>query len=87
PSIASESPGLRDSVRDGRTGVLVPHGDEQALAAAMLRLAGDPALVDHLGIAAREWARSLTWDAAATQVERHLEALAAGRDLPRPGHP
>ncbi|MGH7582905.1 MAG: glycosyltransferase family 4 protein, partial [Gemmatimonadales bacterium] len=43
PSIASESPGLRDSVRDGRTGVLVPHGDEQALAAAMLRLAGDPA--------------------------------------------
>ena len=27
PSLASDSPGLRDSVRDGETGYLVPHGD------------------------------------------------------------
>jgi glycosyltransferase involved in cell wall biosynthesis len=64
PSLASNSPGLRDSVRDGRTGVLVPHGD--------------PALVEQLGRAARQWAEQLTWDAAAATVERHLVALAAG---------
>ena len=27
PSLASDSPGLRDSVRHGETGFLVPHGD------------------------------------------------------------
>ncbi len=49
PSLASDSPGLRDSVRDGRTGVLVPHGDADALAGQMVRLAGDPAEVQRLG--------------------------------------
>ena len=78
PSLASNSPGLRDSVRDGRTGVLVPHSDPDALAREMLRLAGDPNLVERLGRAARLWAEQLTWDAAAATVEGHLVALAAG---------
>jgi glycosyltransferase involved in cell wall biosynthesis len=78
PSLASNSPGLCDSVRDGQTGVLVPHGDAPRLAGEMLRLAGDPALVDRLGRAARVWAEQLTWDAAAEVVEQHLLNLAAG---------
>jgi glycosyltransferase involved in cell wall biosynthesis len=82
PSLASNSPGLRDSVREGRTGVLVPHGDPDALAREMLRLAGDPALVERLGRAARQWAGQLTWDAAAKTVEGHLVALAAGTLTP-----
>ncbi len=82
PSLASDSPGLRDSVRDGRTGMLVPHGDVPALAGAMLRLAGDPALVEQLGSGARQFAEQLSWDAAATTVERHLLDLAAGRIPP-----
>ena len=32
PVVASDSPGLRDSVLDGKTGFLVPHGDVEALA-------------------------------------------------------
>ena len=43
PSLASDSPGLRDSVRHGETGFLVPHGDAEALAARMLELAAAPA--------------------------------------------
>ena len=43
PSLASDSPGLRDSVRHGETGFLVPHGDVEALAARMLELADAPA--------------------------------------------
>jgi glycosyltransferase involved in cell wall biosynthesis len=78
PSLASDSPGLRDSVRDGTTGLLVPHGDDSALAAAMLRLAGDPGLVETLGQAARQYAEAHSWDAAADAVERHLRDLAAG---------
>lgn len=78
PSLASNSPGLRDSVRDGQTGILVPHGDPAALAREMLRLGGDPALVERLGRAAREWAEQLSWDAVAATVEGHLAALATG---------
>jgi glycosyltransferase involved in cell wall biosynthesis len=78
PSLASNSPGLRDSVRDGQTGILVPHRDAGRLAQEMLRFASDPALVARLGLAARAWAEQLTWDGAAGRVERHLVELAAG---------
>ena len=78
PSVASDAPGLRDSVRDGLTGLLVPHGDATALADAMLRLADDAALVETMGIAARAHAERLSWDAAAGTVETHLREIVAG---------
>lgn len=73
PSLASDSPGLRDSVRHGETGYLVPHGDVAALAGRMLELASDPALVDSLGARGRTFAESLTWEGAAQQTEDHLQ--------------
>jgi glycosyltransferase involved in cell wall biosynthesis len=73
PSLASDSPGLRDSVRHGETGFLVPHGNAEALAARMQELAADPALVARLGASARRFAESLTWDAAALATEQHLQ--------------
>jgi len=39
PVVASDSPGIRESVRDGETGFLVPHGDVAAMADAMGALA------------------------------------------------
>jgi glycosyltransferase involved in cell wall biosynthesis len=78
PSIASDSPGLRDSVRHMETGYLVPHGDVQALAARMLELAGDPALVTRLGAGARRFAERLTWERSAGETERHLHDIIAG---------
>jgi glycosyltransferase involved in cell wall biosynthesis len=81
PSIASDSPGLRDSVRNGETGFLVPHGDAEALAARMLEFAGAPALVARLGAAARRFAESLTWEAAADATEQHLQDIIAGTAL------
>ena len=81
PSIASDSPGLRDSVRDGETGFLVAHGDADALAARMLELAGSPALVARLGVAARRFAETLTWEGAAAATEQHLQDIIAGTAL------
>jgi len=78
PSLASDSPGLRDSVIDGSTGLLVSHGDPAALSRAMLRLARDADLVARLGQAARQHALTHTWQAAAGQVEAHLLDLARG---------
>ena len=78
PSIASDSPGLRDSVRHGETGYLVPHGDVEALAGRMLELAASPALVARLGAAARGFAERLTWERTASETERHLQDIIAG---------
>jgi glycosyltransferase involved in cell wall biosynthesis len=78
PSLASDSPGLRDSVRHMETGYLIPHGEVDALAARMLELAGNPALVARLGAAARRFAERLTWERAATETERHLLDIIAG---------
>jgi len=75
PSLASDSPGLRDSVRAGTTGYLVPHGDPAVLAARMLELASDPALVARMGQAGRRFAESLTWEHAADLTEAHLLEL------------
>ena len=84
PTIASDSPGLRESVIDGRTGSLVPHGDVDALARAMGDLADDPARVEAMGTAALAFARTFTWDRAADQTESHLQSVvgaAAGRRI------
>ncbi|HEU5359160.1 MAG TPA: glycosyltransferase family 4 protein [Gemmatimonadales bacterium] len=77
PSLASDAPGLRDSVRHGETGFLVPHGDAPALAERYLALADDPALVERLGRQARAFAETLTWESAAQRTEAHLSSLIA----------
>ncbi|HVH11367.1 MAG TPA: glycosyltransferase family 4 protein [Gemmatimonadales bacterium] len=77
PALASDSPGLRESVRDGETGFLVPHGDVPALGQRMLALAADPALVARLGANGRSFAHGFSWDRAAEATEAHLERVAA----------
>jgi glycosyltransferase involved in cell wall biosynthesis len=78
PSVASESPGLRDSVRHGVTGFLVPHGDVEGLAARMLELADSPPLVARLGEQARRLAEGLTWEHSAAATGRHLSDIIEG---------
>ena len=51
--VASDVPGCRSLVRDGVEGLLVPPDDAPALAHALVRLSGDPALLASLGAAAR----------------------------------
>ncbi|MFI5249928.1 MAG: glycosyltransferase family 4 protein [Gemmatimonadales bacterium] len=79
PVVASNSPGIRESVRDGQTGYLVPHGNIDAMTAALERLARDPALVTTMGRAGREFAETLTWDHAAAATAAHLAQVAEGR--------
>src|SRR2546421_10720642 len=62
PAIASDSPGLRESVRHGETGYLVPHGDAHALPERLPTPAAQPALVARLGRGARGFAETLAWD-------------------------
>jgi glycosyltransferase involved in cell wall biosynthesis len=77
PVVASNSPGIRESVRHGETGFLVPHGDAEAMAVAIDRLAASRELVEELGRNARRFAESFTWERAADETERHLSRLIA----------
>ena len=80
PAIASDRPGLRESVRHGETGLLVPHGDVSALAGAMTDLIEHPADLRRMGEAGRAFAAALTWDEAAVQTRQHLmETIDGGR--------
>jgi glycosyltransferase involved in cell wall biosynthesis len=54
PIVASDMPGCRDVVVVGETGLLVPTHDVAALAEAIARLAGDPALRHRMGEAGRQ---------------------------------
>ncbi|GJD36959.1 glycosyltransferase family 4 protein [Methylobacterium aerolatum] len=50
--LTTDVPGCRDLIRDGTEGFVVPPDDAAALAAALTRLAADPALVASMGAAA-----------------------------------
>jgi glycosyltransferase involved in cell wall biosynthesis len=82
PVVASNSPGIRESVLDGRTGFLVPHADIDAMAGALERFAGNPALVATMGAAGLDFANTLTWDRAAAETAAHLERVTAGGTWP-----
>ena len=75
PVVASDSPGIRESVRHGETGFLVRHGDVAGLAEAMGRFAADPALVASMGARARGFAETFTWDRCARATEAHLQQV------------
>jgi len=79
PSVASNSPGLREAVRDGETGFLVAHGDIPALAGKIQLVLQDAALRARMSSAARQWAEKFNWDATASQSLRLLEKLAGGK--------
>jgi glycosyltransferase involved in cell wall biosynthesis len=67
PTLAFDVRGVRDSVVDGETGVLVD--DDDAFAAAWIRLAKDPDERRRLSEAALRRAGELTWDRAVTAFE------------------
>ena len=75
PVIASNSPGIRESVRHGETGYLVPHGDVAAMAQFMQRLSDNRPLVESLGVAGRRFAEGFTWANAADQTAAHLRRV------------
>jgi glycosyltransferase involved in cell wall biosynthesis len=84
PTVASDSPGLRDSVVHGETGYLVPHGDVDALARRLRMVLENPSLRDELGEAARRFAAGFTWDVAADRTEAHLNEVLSPAGAVRP---
>ena len=74
--VAADIDGLRDAVLDNVTGLLVPSGNGEALAAAMRRLLDDPGLRRSLGEQGREHSRRFGWDELARRQEEVLISAA-----------
>jgi glycosyltransferase involved in cell wall biosynthesis len=74
PVISTDIGGVAEVVRDGENGLLVPSGDPPALAAAIARYLGDPALQERLRAAAPASLGAF----AADEVYAKLEAVLRG---------
>ncbi|HET6847303.1 MAG TPA: glycosyltransferase family 4 protein [Gaiellales bacterium] len=78
--VASDLGQIRDLLGGGSRGVLVRPGDAASLARALVDLATEPAVVEQLASAAREYVLSThTWQGNATRVIDVVHALCARR--------
>lgn len=73
PVLASDIPGYRDVLRDGRDGILVPPGDPVALAEALRALALDEPLRAGMAAQARERSERYAWPRVAAEVSNCYE--------------
>jgi phosphatidylinositol alpha 1,6-mannosyltransferase len=79
PVVAPAAGGPLDLVDDGVTGYLVPPGDAGAYAAAVAKLAADPAARTAFGAAGRSKALSRTWPALTEELVGHYAAVLGRR--------
>lgn len=73
--VAADAPGLRDSVRDGTTGLLYPYGDVAALGRALVRVLCEPELRGRLEAGGLAWAEQLTWERCGEQTREIIERI------------
>lgn len=78
PVVASDSDGLRDSVKNGETGILVRHQDPMALADALESILTSPQKRKYLSDNALEWARSFNWDMTGEKMLEVMKETAGG---------
>jgi len=67
-AVASDVDGLRDSVKDGDTGLLFPYGDARTLADRLITLLKDTELRGRLTRNAFAWAATFTWEKCARET-------------------
>jgi glycosyltransferase involved in cell wall biosynthesis len=79
-SVASDVPGLRDSVRRGETGELFRYNDREDFVAKTAALLADHERRERMEEAARRFAESLSWDSMAQRMEQVIaDRLRDGR--------
>ncbi len=76
PVVASEIEGYMAVADHGKTGILVPPGDADALAAGLLELLRDEERRRRLGVAARAKAEEYSWKRIAGRLVEIYESLA-----------
>ncbi len=77
PIVASDIPGYRGVLENGRGGLLVPPGDEQAIARAITSLLRDPAKKARMSECGRQTAAEHDWSIIARRVLDFYALIAA----------
>ncbi len=77
-AIASDADGLRDSVKDGETGMLFPYGDSKNLAEKIIRILSDDELRERLTGNAVAWSGKFTWDECAQKTLEVVDEVVSG---------
>lgn len=85
PVVASDIAGYRSVVRDGREGLLVPPGDVEALADALVALLRSSERRAEMGRRGRARATVYSWDNVAHQVMAYYQELSARKNHVRGG--
>ena len=80
PVIATSFPHAVETLGAG-TGLIVPHGDSAAMAAALRRVLTEPGLAAHLAAQAASVATELLWPAVADRYRSLARDLVAARDV------
>jgi len=75
PVIASDAPGLRDSVINGQTGLLFEYGNIRDLAEKILLILGNRELREKFSKGALSWASGFSWDASAAEMLNLLNQI------------
>lgn len=81
PAVAYDVPGLRDSILNGETGILVQE-NPAALADAAVDLLTHREIYERLRKNALAWGASQSWDVTAAALLAHLEAAALPPSVP-----
>ena len=84
PAIASDVPGLRESVLPGKTGFLFKYGDVENLADRIIKITTDNELRDKFSKEGILWAGNFSWDKVASEVEELLQNVVGNRNNSRP---
>ena len=79
PVVATDADGLRDSVRDGETGYLVPLRDVDAFRARIADLLENDDLAAQMSERALAWSHTFDWDVAAEEMVAAIDATLEGK--------
>lgn len=73
PTIAYDVPGLKDSIKDGKTGILVKENSPEGMAQSAISLLRDPLRLAELSSNALDYSRQFSWDNAANVFDRIIQ--------------
>ena len=73
PTVAADVPGLRDSVKNGETGLLYPYGKIEKCAEHIVKFLTDKPFRSEISKNAVDWAATFHWDNAADATLKYIE--------------
>lgn len=74
PAVGYDVPGIRDSILDGKTGLLARSGSIGALSECLVRILAETQLRQQMAQDALEYSRAFSWDETATQFRKLVDS-------------